>query len=72
MVKGFKDSNGKFRPTRKKGKSGKKKNVNVEIVSVTLTPNTIKKVKKKQISNINKGESNPSFSKAINQLVDQS
>lgn len=71
MAKGFRDGKGKFRPTGKKRKSKKEKNVNVEIVSVTLTPNTIKKVRKRQVKNINKGESNPSFSKAINQLVDQ-
>lgn len=70
MVTGFKKG-GKFRPTGKKTKSKKEKNLNVEIVSVTLTPNTIKKVRKRQVKNINKGESSPSFSKAINQLVDQ-
>ena len=70
MVKGFKKG-GRFRPTGNKGKSNRKKTVGVEIVSVTLRPDTINKIKKKQIGLIKKKESNPSFSKALNQLVDQ-
>lgn len=70
MVIGFKKG-GRFRPTGKKGKSKKRKTIGVEIVSVTLTPQTINKVKNRQVKLIKKKESNPSFSKAINQLVDQ-
>jgi len=68
MAKGFKDDKGRFRLTgKRKGKSKKKKSINVEIVSVTLTPQTINKVKNRQVKLIKKKESNPSFSKAINQ-----
>lgn len=70
MVKGFRKG-GKFRPTGNKGKSKKQKTVGVEIVSVTLRPDTINKIKNRQVKLIKKKESNPSFSKALNQLVDQ-
>ncbi|MCP6727242.1 MAG: hypothetical protein KJI69_04400 [Patescibacteria group bacterium] len=72
MVKGFRDATGRFRPTGKnKGKSKRRKSLGVEIVSVTLEPKTINKVKQRQVKNIKKGTPNPSFSQAINQLVDQ-
>lgn len=71
MVRGFKDATGRFIPLRGKGKSKKRKSLNVEIVSVTLEPKTINKVKQRQVKNIKKGTPNPSFSQAINQLVDQ-
>jgi len=70
MVKGFKKG-GKFRPTGKNRKSKKKKTVTVEIVSVTLRPDTINKIKNRQVKLIKKKATNPSFSKALNQLVDQ-
>jgi len=71
MVKGFTDGSGKFRPFRGKGKSKKRKSLNVEIVSVTLEPKNINKIKNRQVKNIKKGRPNPSFSNALNQLVDQ-
>ena len=54
MFKGFKKG-GKFRPTIR-GKSKRKKSIGVEIVSVTLTPQTINKVKNRQVKLIKKKE----------------
>lgn len=71
MVRGFTDARGRFRPTKGKGKSKRRKSLGVEIVSVTLEPKIINKVKSRQVKNIKKGKSNPSFSGALNELVDQ-
>lgn len=70
MVRGF-TKGGKFRPTGKKGKSNRRKSIGVEIVSVTLEPKIRNKIKSKQVENIKKGKSNPSFSGALNELVDK-
>ena len=74
-MKGFKDKSGKFRPTTNKNGVRMKRDksthtTGVKVKSVSLKPNTIQKVNKQIIKDLNKGKS-ANFSGALNEVVEK-